>query len=89
MAKVYIVMGDTGEWSDHREWPVVAYLDEQKATDRVTALDTWLVENKVSRNHSDVLPYEERDRLKNPLDPNFQADYTGTRYSAMEVELGD
>ncbi len=88
-AKVYIVIGDTGEYSDRTEWPVIAYMDENKAVAHVARLDTWLVENKVSRNHGDVLSYEERDNLKTPDDPHFSSDYTGTRYCVMAVDIGD
>jgi hypothetical protein len=35
MKTVYIVSGQTGEYSDHREWLVAAYLDESKAMTHV------------------------------------------------------
>lgn len=89
MTKVYVVMGDTGEYSDRTEWSVSAYLDESKAAAHVARLDAWLIENKVSRNHADVLVYEDRDKLRTPDDPHFTSDYTGTRYLIMAVELAD
>lgn len=35
MGNVYIVIGATGEYSDHLEWPVKAYTDEDAAQDHV------------------------------------------------------
>lgn len=80
---VYVVMGETGEYSDHREWPVSAYLHEDEAKEIVLALHVWLRENEADRTN---YRYAET-RPACPLDPNFETDYTGTRYYVMPVPL--
>lgn len=84
---VFVVMGSTGEYSDHQEWPVRAFLIQAEAEALITQLDEWLRVNAVhmDSDHSVDLTWQQRRDLDNPFDPNFHVDYTGTRYYFMEV----
>lgn len=44
-AKVYVVMGTTGEYSDRKEWPVAAFTAEEGAAGLLTQLETWCREH--------------------------------------------
>lgn len=88
MANVYIVQGETGEYSDRTEWAVAAYLHEDDAKEHVRALDAWLGERKQRYNCAHVC-LDRRRLPKCTLDPHFQCDYTGTRYYYYAVELKD
>jgi hypothetical protein len=44
MTKLYVVMGENGEYSDREEWLVAAYLDEAKAKAHVMRAETALRE---------------------------------------------
>lgn len=87
MERIWIVMGSTGEYSDRREWPVIAFTSEDAAKERIAALDVRMQQ----------IPQEWRDdrwehevKIKEhmaPLDPNFSMDYTGTSYFFYEVEV--
>lgn len=89
--KAWIVFGQTGEYSDHCEWWVRAYLDKalaQAECDRLTALvkEAGLDEKGIRQ-----LGYESREvalteRIK-PHDAQASADYTGLMYGVGEVEL--
>jgi hypothetical protein len=75
MTHIYVVWGATGEYSDHQEWPVIAYEDEQLAQEHVT---------KASERYRELLAqignnYKIPDGA-NEWDPNMRVDYTGTRY---------
>lgn len=88
-SKVFVVMGETGEYSDRKEWPVIAYLDEASAKNHVLALDAWLREHRMHMDGTDFLQYEFRqNKPATDLDSSFEVDYTGTRYYVMEVSLG-
>jgi hypothetical protein len=87
---VYVVFGATGEYSDHREWPVLAFLKEADAEAHVVALETYVREHKVHDTAEGIMPdYNDREAIikASTLDPNLQIDYTGTRYYTIEVEL--
>jgi hypothetical protein len=77
--KIYIVRGQTGEYSDQQEWIVCAYTDEQTA-------ETHVVEAQAEATNI----FKEGDRWnprKNPFDPFMRVDYTGTKYWVEECEL--
>ena len=80
MKKVYVVMGSTGEYSDHQEWMVAAYFNEALAAKRVVDCDRAASARFV-------------DRFKNcdpdPLDPEMRLDYTGTKYSVYALDIVD
>ena len=40
MSTIYVVMGMEGEYSDRSEWTVAAYLDQEKAKQHVTSVET-------------------------------------------------
>jgi len=81
---IYVVEGSTGEYSDHREWPVKAFKDEEKAQAFVRACDAEYRLLKSTRKPK--TNYFEDDRTHS-LDPNFVEDYTGTNYRYYSVEL--
>jgi hypothetical protein len=90
--KVYVVMGETGEYSDRAFWHVVAYRDEEAAKAHVQRAEAWLMKNGV---HCDApnpggIDYEDREALvgQNPEDPNMKVpEYYGSRYFYFDVEL--
>lgn len=85
MKYVYIVMGETGEYSDQNIWTVKAFSDQLKAEQFMDECN----------KESDKIFYEykkyntPRLELKHSLDPNFEIDYTGTSYFVTKVELGE
>lgn len=80
--KVYVVVGSTGEYSDHREWYVKVFLSRVKAEAFVEAVSA---EYRTIRGKYDSY-YKIPDGL-NLLDPAMQIDYTGTNYNLVEVKL--
>jgi len=81
---IYVVMGQTGEYSDNREWAVMAYMDENKAKQHVEGASAFARE-AYDRNGR----YGGAKKGDNPLDPDMQIDYTGTNYYILPVEIGD
>ena len=78
---VYVVFGATGEYSDHIEWPVMAYADEAQAQAHIDLASAWVRENVGSRpDYYKIVP-------PNPYDPHMQVDYTGVNYYYKTVEL--
>lgn len=86
--KIFIVEGSTGEYSDHDEWPVAAYKDEELAKEHVRLADE---EYRVWLGGRDPysLGYLERQEVVNSYDPEMRMDYTGLSYSYYTVELRD
>lgn len=89
---IYIVMGETGEYLDHTDWPVLAFHNEEDAQAFVTKLDEWLRVNRLhmeTENYHISMDYAQLNAIKHPLDPDMRVDYTGTRYYAMSVKEAD
>jgi hypothetical protein len=84
MNTVYIVMGRTGEYSDYRDWPVKAFLDQKKAEQLRDELNQWCKERGLHMSGRD---YPWKEQPKPEADPNFNVDYNGTEYGIMEVPL--
>ena len=81
---VYVVMGSTGEYSDHVEWPVRAFLLETKAQQFVEACTREHERISYARSGFWI---QRRVEVDHALDPNYQCDYTGTRYYILSVEM--
>jgi hypothetical protein len=81
-------MGQTGEYSDHGEWPVAAFLDKAEAEARLA----WC-EEEASRLGvwSGGTPRKHRIRTRgdyvSAADPGLCVDYTGSDYYVMELRL--
>jgi len=79
---VFIVYGTTGEYSDRSEWAVCAYPKREDADKHADQAKLW--DHKNGREWAS-LPYDKRE--KNPYDPEYTRDYTGTDYYVLECEL--
>ena len=93
--KIYIVEGQTGEYSDHRRWNVCAYMNEQSARDKVMRLEenARLAIQKWGEDAVKGLWFGDESIGKEIRefigDPHFQSDYTGTQYHITTVDLAD
>lgn len=73
---MWLVFGQTGEYSDHVRWPVAAYSSREAAEKHADLAKQW-----------ELATYEKREShkrnvlIKCPYDPNFRRDYTGTDWS--------
>ena len=87
MDVVHVVIGQTGEYSDRREWMVCGYVDEAMAQEHVRLASARAREIFTASNNYD-LPYEARENLVNEYDPDAQSmDYTGTEYYIAAVDI--
>ena len=85
MSKVWIVEGNTGEYSDRNSWIVKVCSSKYIAEQLCEKLNNWCKENFVHISNIDRHSYN-YDRIKNPDDKMFSADYTGTNYCAFESD---
>ena len=81
---IYIVEGQTGEYSDNISWPVKAFVSEEKAKEFVEQVSAEYrkIRERCGRGWN-------RKKYSNPLDPNMEMDYTGTIYNYYWVELDE
>ena len=82
--QIHIVIGSTGEYSDHQEWPVKAYYSQERAQEHVTNATRKAGELVVMHKNRWDIP-----KGANEYDPDMQVDYTGVNYYIWELELGD
>lgn len=91
MKHAYVVQGSTGEYSDHREWIVCAFVDEKKAKNFCEKCDALAREAENEITASDGNAYELNDvkhgKMLLKLDEDARRDYTGTIYKMFKVEL--
>lgn len=90
MKQVFIIEGNTGEYSDRTNWLVKAFLDEEAAQNFARELTSKLEE--LGLDVGCCGDWEEREvksKEMKKLDPWFQNDYTGSHYCLLNVELED
>ncbi len=83
---IYVIFGSAGEYSDRREWSVIACTD--KTTANALVFDLTKEGNRI-RALPSASSYGSWDKIKdpNPLDPNFTWDYSGFNYYYHTVGL--
>lgn len=81
---IYVVRGQTGEYSDRSEWLVKAFRTVEETQAFIIKCDAiakqLFIEYKNSRWSTAGL---------HPYDKKFLMDYTGTNYSYDEIDLED
>ena len=102
MTKLYVVVGETGEYDDHREWPVGWCASAEGAKAQCETL------NKIANGLEKILQDADRvsdcadaegiarwrlvhalvNQLKS-VDPAAERDYTGVRYTVATVDRLD
>lgn len=88
MNKVFIIEGNTGEYSDRTNWMVGAYLDQGAAESRIEFLRSEITRLGLNKGFS--YDWEQRDKASKEMsehDENFRCDYTGTHYYLLTVDL--
>lgn len=83
MKTVYVVQGSCGEYSDHMEWMVRAFMDEEKA--KAFVILATEQGNALRLKYAGKYWCEE----KTEADPNFQWDYSGFNYTYYSIPLED
>ena len=85
---VYVVFGETGEYSDRSEWPVAAYSTGEMAEARADSLAAKYRE--LTENGTIITDYDQREAIETAMriyDPEFRLDYTGTHWYVLSVPL--
>jgi hypothetical protein len=92
--KVYVVFGQTGEYSDHADWPARGFMSSERAEafefECTKAAKDFEDRRRVAFDdpESDWDDSDEIDAMRaEGLDPGFRRDYTGTDYYTVEVEV--
>jgi hypothetical protein len=90
VTKIYIVVGQTGEWDDHHEWDVIGYLDPESARKHAEAATREA--HRLGCGPGDVQTdaaaiFKAVDEHQNCYDPGMHCDYTGTGYSVRQLNL--
>ena len=100
MREVYVVMGATGEYSDHQEWCVRAFavedqarqlvMDASREAARVLGVDDPEVSTcQDGTPMAKVLASDvDLDTPTNKYDPDMYCSYTGVRYYYEKVPFG-
>jgi len=78
VAKVYIVFGSKGEYSDYREWGVAAFLVEDHAMQFVVKINQWKKENP----EAERCPFDSQYQKNSKWDESH--DY---RYYPLELKI--
>lgn len=93
---VYIVRGETGEYSDWQCWDVAAYTSKEdaeyhaaQAQKAAEELSHWICPDCGFKYAYHLWPcaYEECLRPPNPHDLDCRIDYTGTGYHVVTIPL--
>jgi hypothetical protein len=80
--KIYLVQGNCGEYSDHREWVVCAYEDEAMAQAHAKKAKEWLQQNVTHDT-----PFQRVMEMKNPYDDGGYGTDVQTDWTAYGVEI--
>lgn len=77
-------MGSTGEYSDNRNWAVIAFKNKLLAEEHI--LKATCRAKEILAKCGDWVDWDE-EKDPNEFDSNMDMDYTGTTYFYYEVEL--
>ena len=83
--KIHTIFGTTGEYSDREEWPIVSYVDEEKA--QLHVMRATEKANEWKAKMGDAGRYDGAPADFSEYDPNMKMDYTGTSYYYETTEL--
>lgn len=89
--QVHVIIGQTGEYSDHTEWAVAAYQDLERATQHadLAKIEAHRIEKLIQAGSLDRFNNED-PRLKNIYDPKMQNYYYyEADYYVISVDLLD
>ena len=93
MTTIYIVVGSTGEYSDHTEWYVKAFRSKVKAEQFVLDVSAeyrrLCPDDESTYDFMQMVAYEDPHRPENKLDPNMKVDYTGVNYNVYAVPFDE
>lgn len=89
LVNIYVVYGATGEYSDHQEWPIAAYLKEPEAQRHVTLATNEYVKYASVKDRYELQYGELEDDWNRQYDPNGRSDYTGVHYYYETVSMVD
>ncbi len=90
---IYLVEGSTGEYSDHTQWAVAAYLDREMAelharlANEASAEKNYLDPEDNYKTTSYKLRQEVMEQVKKSYDPNCDIIYNGVKYIVTEIPL--
>lgn len=90
MKKIYVVQGSTGEYSDHKEWLVRAFISETAAQCLILKLTEEA--NRLKLKYGNYLDWKYPDigeSEPNTLDPDFRWDVSGVNYIYLVVDLDE
>lgn len=88
--KIYLIVGETGEYSSRREWYVCAFRDKDAAEAFAQSCRDFVAEHLEPRSQGGCNFYESRHtgcEHEGGPDPQIEVSYTGTSYTVAEVEL--
>ena len=85
MRKIFLVIGATGEYSDHTQWNVAAYPNLEEAELHVERANEFLQTHRLITKGG-IVDWDARDCAPpNPFDPKMVVDCTGAKYAVQEV----
>ncbi len=97
MNKVFIIKGDTGGYSDRRQWLFEAYLTREAAEDRIAQIEAIFARHGLVKTSLDYHTpgwnfgepeTTDLERMKQEIgDVQFSLDYTGVAYTIETVPL--
>ncbi len=62
MDTIYLIVGESGAYSDWQQWPVYAYVDEAKAYAHAGAANAWSVATQAEYAEAQRSPNQQRVR---------------------------
>jgi len=90
MNKIFIIQGNTGEYSDRCDWMVKAYFSQERAQKHMEILNNKLKELKLLEGfEGDWKQRDDNSKIMKQFDEQFMCDYTGSYYMLITVDLED
>ena len=89
MKTIFVIIGETGEYSDRSEWLVRAVRTEDRAQKFIRELEFTYRSVQAKGYGSQREKDAATRKCMSKLDPDFSEDYTGTSYYYGEVTIED
>lgn len=83
--KIWVLIGNTGEYDSSTEWMVCAFYSKRSANTHLRKAQQRATE--IKRYYRFISGHRDNPKYQNEFDPGMAMDSSGTNYSLVQIEL--
>lgn len=84
---IYLLTGQSGEYSDRSDWNIRAFVEKDGAQALKTRLEEIETRKRALRSDGEYRAAEDLDEERKTIDPKGESEWGSTDYAIEEIEL--